>query len=115
MRMNGEVIVLSAGKPSAKPSTSVFRVGLPVNSQWRDVVAYSASNDGSWNKVVVSGNANSLSRDYLKSDGSRGKLDFSIKDMGNRSDLKDVATPSVDLEDYIGIQGTNLSCAHQGA
>lgn len=109
MRMNGEVVVLSAGKLSANPLTSVFRLALPVHSPWRDVVAYGASTDGAWNKVTVSGGGSALSRDYLKSDGSKGRLDFSIKDLGNRSDLKDIATSAPELEDYIGIQSTNLS------
>lgn len=109
LRVNGEVVVLSAGKLAIDPSKTVFRAGLPERSQWRDVVAYGASNEGGWSKVTVSANASNLNRDTLKSDGSRSKLDFSIQDLGNRTDLKDVQPKVSSSESYIGIQSTNLS------
>ncbi len=109
LRVNGEVVVISAGKLAADPAKTVFRAGLPVRSQWRDVVAYGASTNGGWSKLTVSANATNLNRDTLKSDGSRSKLDFSIQNLGSRADLKDVEPKTPASENYIGIQSTNLS------
>lgn len=109
LRVNGEVVVLSAGKLAADPAKTVFRAGLPVRSQWRDVVAYGASTNGGWSKLTASANATNLNRDTLKSDGSRSKLDFSIQNLGSRADLKDVEPKTPASENYIGIQSTNLS------